>query len=201
LFVEILLIAQATGLLKMGTVSLDGTKIKASASKHKALSWEHANRIEAQLKAEVAELMCLAEQADTQASPEQMDIPLELARRAERLHVTAAAEKEITQRAQERFAREQAEYERKRAQREAYAKQTGKKPRGKEPKAAAPGPRAKDQVNVTDEESRIMPSASGGFEQSFNAQAGVGAPGRTSRGDGQGRGAVGRHRLPQRGQR
>jgi transposase len=173
LFVEILLIAQAMGLVKLGTVSLDGTKIKANASKHKALSWEHANRIEAQLKEEVAELMRLAEQADTTALPEQMDIPLELERREQRLEVIAAAKEEIATRAQERFEREQAEYERKQAKREAYEKQSGKKPRGKAPKAPTPGPQAKDQVNLTDEESRIMPTSSGGFEQTYNAQAGV----------------------------
>jgi transposase len=173
LFVEILLIAQAMGVLKLGTVSLDGTKIEANASKHKALSWEHANRIEAQLKEEVAELMRLAEQADSKALPEQMDIPLELERREQRLEVIAAAKEEIAARAQERFEREQAEYERKRAKREAYENETGKKPRGQEPKAPTPGARAKDQVNLTDEESRIMPTASGGFEQTYNAQAGV----------------------------
>jgi transposase len=173
LFVEILLIGQAMGLVKLGTVSLDGTKIKANASKHKALSWEYANRLEEQLKGEVAELMRLAEQADNQPLPEQMDIPLELQRREQRLEVIAAAKAEIAARAQERFAREQAEYEEKQAKREAHEQQTGKKPRGKAPKAPTPGPRAKDQVNLTDEESRIMPTSSGGFEQGYNAQAGV----------------------------
>jgi len=76
LFVEILLIGRMMGLVKLGTVSLDGTKIKANASQHKALSWEHANRLEEQLKGEVAELMRLAEQADHQPRPEQMEVPL-----------------------------------------------------------------------------------------------------------------------------
>lgn len=173
LFVKILLVAQAMGLVKLGTVSLDGTKIKANASKHKALSWAHANRIEAQLKEEVVELMRLAEQADTKPLPEQMDIPMELERREKRLQVIAAAKEEIEVRAQARFEREQAEFERKQAQREAKETKTGKKPGGKEPKAPTPGPRAKDQVNLTDEESRIMPTASGGFDQTYNAQAGV----------------------------
>ena len=173
LFVEILLIGQAMGLVKLGTVSLDGTKIKANASKHKALSWAHANRLEGQLKGEVAELMRLAEQADNQALPEQMDIPLELERREQRLEVIAAAKAEIAARAQERFEREQGEYEEKQAKREAHEKQTGKKPSGKGPKPPPPGPRAKDQVNLTDAESRIMPTSSGGFEQGYNAQAGV----------------------------
>ena len=173
LFVEILLIGQAMGLVKLGTVSLDGTKIKANASKHKALSWAHANRLEEQLKDEVAELMRLAEQADNQALPEQMDIPLELERREQRLEVIAAAKAEIAARAQERFEREQGEYEEKQAKREAHEKKTGKKPSGKGPKPPTPGPRAKDQVNLTDAESRIMPTSSGGFEQGYNAQAGV----------------------------
>jgi len=173
LFVEILLIGQAMGLVKLGTVSLDGTKIKANASKHKALSWEHAHRLEEQLKGEVAELMRLAEQADNQPLPEQMDIPLELQRREQRLEVIAAAKAEIAARAQARFEREQAEYEEKQAQREAHEKKTGKKPRGRGPKPPTPGPEPKDQVNLTDEESRIMPTSSGGFEQGYNAQAGV----------------------------
>jgi transposase len=173
LFVEILRIGQAMGLVKLGTVSLDGTKIKANASKHKALSWAHANRLEEQLKDEVAELMRLAEQADNQALPEQMDIPLELERREQRLEVIAAAKAEIAARAQERFEREQGEYEEKQAKREAHEKKTGKKPSGKGPKPPTPGPRAKDQVNLTDEQSRIMPTSSGGFEQGYNAQAGV----------------------------
>lgn len=173
LFVEILLIGQAMGLVKLGTVSLDGTKIKANASKHKALSWAHANRLEEQLKDEVAELMRLAEQADNHALPEQMDIPLELERREQRLEVIAAAKAEIAARAQERFEREQGEYEEKQAKREAHEKKTGKKPSGKGPKPPTPGPEPKDQVNLTDAESRIMPTSSGGFEQGYNAQAGV----------------------------
>lgn len=173
LFVEILLIAQAMGLVKLGKVSLDGTKIKANASKHKALSWKYAEQLERQLREEVAELMRLAEQADTEALPEQMDIPEELERREKRLEVIAAAKQEIAARAQKRFEEEQAEYERKQAKREAYERETGKRPRGKAPKAPVPGPRDKDQVSLTDEQSRIMPTSSGGFEQSFNAQAGV----------------------------
>jgi transposase/IS5 family transposase len=173
LFVEILRIGQAMGLVKLGTVSLDGTKIKANASKHKALSWAHANRLEEQLKDEVAELMRLAVQADNHALPEQMDIPLELERREQRLEVIAAAKAEIAARAQERFEREQGEYEEKQAKREAHEKKTGKKPRGKGPKPPTPGPEPKDQVNLTDAESRIMPTSSGGFEQGYNAQAGV----------------------------
>jgi len=173
LFVEILVLAEALGLVKLGTVSLDGTKIKANASKHKALSWDYANRLELQLQQEVEELMRLAAEADQSSLPEEMDIPEELKRREERLAAIARAKAEINVRAQERFEREQAEYEEKLAKREAQAKETGKKPRGKPPKPPTAGPRGKDQVSLTDEESRIMPSAGGGFEQAYNAQAGV----------------------------
>jgi len=173
LFVEILVVGEAMGLVKLGTISLDGTKIKANASKHKALSWEYANRLEAQLKQEVEELMRLAEEADQRSRPEEMDIPEELKRREERLAAIARAKEEIEKRAQEHFEREQAEFEAKQAKREAHEKETGKKPRGKAPTPPMPGPQAKDQVNLTDEESRIMPTASGGFEQAYNAQAGV----------------------------
>jgi transposase/DNA-binding protein H-NS len=173
LFVEILVVAEAMGLVKLGTISLDGTKIKANASKHKALSWEYANRLEAQLKQEVEELMRLAEEADQSSQPEEMDIPEELKRREQRLAAITRAKDEIQIRAQERFEKEQAEFEEKQEKRQAHEKKTGKKPRGKAPKPPTPGPRAKDQVNLTDEESRIMPTSSGGFEQTYNAQAGV----------------------------
>ena len=173
-FVEILLIGQAMGLVNLGTVSLDGTKIKANASKHKALSWEYANKLEAQLKGEVEELLRLAEEADNSSLPEQMDIPEELKRREERLTKIAEAKAEIQARAQARFEQEQAAYEEKLARRKAKQERTGKKPGGRPPKAPSAEPRAKDQVSLTDEDSRIMPSNEG-FKQSYNAQAGVDA--------------------------
>ena len=172
LFVQILIIAKEMGLLKLGKVSLDGTKIKANASKHRALSWGHTCKIEKQLQAEVAELMRLAEKADTADLPDGMNIPEELTRRHDRLEAIAEAKKKIEQRASERHSREVAEYEQKIAARKAKVKQTGKKPRGPAPKPPTPGPRNKDQVNLTDEESRIMPSSKG-FEQAYNAQASV----------------------------
>lgn len=112
-FTQILLIASAAGALKLGTVSLDGTKVKANSSKHKALSWEHANKLDAQLKAEVGELMRLGEEADNTPLPDGLDIPAELERREERLAKIAGAKQEIERRAKERHAREQAEYVRK----------------------------------------------------------------------------------------
>ncbi|MDF1573558.1 MAG: transposase, partial [Bacteroidales bacterium] len=105
--------------------------------------------------------------------PDGLDIPEELARRQTRLEAIAKAKAELERRAAERHAREQAEYDEKMARRREKERQTGKRTRGKEPKSPTPGPRKRDQVNLTDEESRIMPVSGGGFEQTYNAQAGV----------------------------
>ena len=175
LFVEILQLAREMGVLKLGTIALDGTKIHANASRHSALSYEHAGKIEAQLQAEVADLMAKAEAADQNDLPDGMSIPDELARREQRLAEIARARAIIAARAKERHAREQAEYDAKMAAREAKTAATGKKPGGRPPvpPVAEPGPT--DQVNLTDEESRIMPVPGGGFEQCYNAQAAVAA--------------------------
>ena len=175
LFVQVLELAREMGVLKMGTVALDGTKIHANASRHSALSYEHAGKIEAQLKAEVAELLAKAEAADPADVPDGLSIPDELARREERLAKLAEARAKIEARAKERFEREQAEHEAKLAARDAKAAATGKKPGGKPPQPPVEGPRPTDQINLTDEESRIMPVAGGGFEQCYNAQAVVAA--------------------------
>jgi len=175
LFVQVLSMAREMGVLKLGTVALDGTKIHANASRHSALSYEHAGRIEVQLQAEVAELMAKAEAADQADVPDGMSIPEELARRETRLAAIARAKATIEARAKERHAREQAEHEAKMAQRAAKTAATGKKPGGRAPQPPVEGPLATDQVNLTDEESRIMPVAGGGFEQCYNAQAAVAA--------------------------
>src|SRR6195256_4082071 len=175
LFVQVLALAREMGMLKMGTVALDGTKIHANASRHSALSYEHAGKIEAQLKAEVAELLARAEAADKADVPDGMSIPEELARREERLAKLAEARAKIEARAKERYEREKAEHAAKLAAREAKAKATGKKPGGKPPRPPVEGALQTDQINLTDEESRIMPVAGGGFEQCYNAQAVVAA--------------------------
>ena len=173
LFVKILLLAREMGLLKLGTVGLDGTKIHANASKHSALSYEHAAKIEAQLKAEVAELLAKAEVADQADVPDGMSIPEELARREERLKKIAEAKAKIEARAKERTERELAEHKAKLAARAAREKATGRKPGGKPPAPPVEGPQPSDQVNLTDEELRIMPVSGSGFEQCYNAQAAV----------------------------
>src|SRR5260221_7609400 len=139
LFVQVRLLSREMGLLKLGTVGLDGTKVHANASRHSALSYEHAGKIEAQLKAEVSDLMAKAEAADQADVPDGMSIPDELARREERLRKLAEARSKIEARARERFKREQADHEARLAQRAAKAAATGKKPGGKPPHPPAEG--------------------------------------------------------------
>ena len=169
-FVQVLQVARESQLSRFGTVSLDGTKIHANASRHSALSYGHAEKLEAQLKAEVQEMLKLAEAADRRAVPEGVSLPEEILRREDRLAAIAAAKAQIEARAKERFEREQAEYLAKLAKRQAKEAATGKKPGGKPPQPPAAGPRADDQINLTDEDSRIMKVAGGGFEQCYNAQ-------------------------------
>ena len=171
LFVQVLLLAREMGMLKMGTVALDGTKVHANASKHSALSWDHTSKIEMQLKAEVVELLAKAEAADDADVADGLSIPEELGRREERLQKLTLARAKIEARARERFEREQAEHQAKLVEREAREKATGRKPGGKPPQPPVEGPRPADQINLTDEESRIMPVTGGGFEQCYNAQA------------------------------
>jgi transposase len=172
-FVQVLQVARENQLSRFGAVSLDGTKIHANASRHKALSHGHAEKIEAQLQAEVQQMLALAEAADQSAAPDGVSLPAEIKRREDRLAAIAAAKAKIEARAKERAEREQAEYQAKLARRQAKEKESGKKSGGKPPQPPAAGPRAEDQVNLTDEQSRIMKVAGGGFEQCYNAQAAV----------------------------
>jgi transposase len=173
IFVEILSIAHEMKVLKLGKVSIDGTKVKANASKHKALSYGHACKLEKQLEAEVAELLQRAESVDNADIPDGMDIPTELSIRQERVKAIKEAKAEIERRAAERHAEEQKVYETKVAERAKKQQQTGKKARGKALQPPTPGLTEKDQVNLNDKESRIMPTSGGGFEQAYNVQAGV----------------------------
>jgi transposase len=170
LFVQVLMLAREIGVLKLGTVALDGTKIHANASRHSALSYEHAGKIEAQLHAEVAELMTRAEAADQADVPDGMNIPEELARRQTRLAAIAAAKAKIEARAKARYASAKAEYDAKLARQEAK-RAAGKKPGGRPLVVPVAAPLPTDQVKLTDQDSRIMPVAGGGFEPCCNAQA------------------------------
>jgi transposase len=173
LFVQILMIAHSMGVFKLGKISLDGTKIKANASKHKALSWDHACKLGKQIQAEVEDLLRQAEESDKEDLPDGMSIPDELARREKRLETIAKAKAEIQLRASERYAKEKDAYDKKMAERKIKEQDSGEKPRGPGPKPPEPGPKKTDQVNLTDGESRIMPASGGGFEQAYNAQAAV----------------------------
>lgn len=175
LFVQVLQIAGQMKLLKLGTVALDGTKIHANASRHNALSYGRAQKIEAQLQDEVRQLLARAEAADRAPLPAGLSIPEELARRQVRLAAIAEAKAKIEALAAERQAEAQRQYDAKVAAREARAKAKGKPPGGRPPTPPTGGGRETDQVNLTDEASRIMPRAGGGFEQSYNAQAAVDA--------------------------
>jgi len=172
-FVRILEVAREMGLRKVGSISLDGTKVKANASKHRAMSYAHGRKIRKQLEDEVKELLRMAEEADRNEKRTVIDVPEELKRREKRLDLIEEAIKEIERRAAEQYRMEKEEYDAKIAAREKQEKATGKKRGGKKPAEPKPDPADKDQVNFTDDESRIMPVSGGGFEQAYNAQAAV----------------------------
>ena len=174
LFVQILLLAQAAGVLKVGNLSLDGTKIHADASKSKAVSYKRLLELERQLQTEVDELFTLSERAEQLEVQAGLVIPDEIALRQQRLAQLAEAKSVLEARAQARHQAEQAEYEAKVRAREDKARRTKRKPRGRAPKPPTPGPKDKDQYNFTDPESRIMKNSTDtGFDQHYNAQAAV----------------------------
>ncbi len=173
LFVDVLKLAHAMGMLKLGTVAVDGTKLHANASRHSALSYGHAQKIEQQLRKEVQQFRRLAERADAADIPDGMSIPAELERGELRLAAIAEAKAKIEARDEARLTQEQAEHQAKLAARAEQAQRTGKKPGGRPPAPPTGGVRASDQINLTDEESRIMRVAGNAFEQCYNAQAAV----------------------------
>lgn len=171
LFVQILLLAQAAGVLKLGNISLDGTKMHADAAKSHAVSYKRLLERELQLRAEVDELFALSEQAEQVPLPDGLVLADEVARRQDRLANLAQAKAVLTARARERYHAERAEYEAKLHARAEKARQQRRKPRGPTPTPPQPGPRDKDQYNFTDPESRIMKnSTNDGFDQHYNAQ-------------------------------
>ena len=165
LFLQILMLARTAGFLKMGRVSLDGSKMNANASKHKALSWEYALRLEKQLKEEIGQLMAMAKAAD-QEGDDALDVPAEIEDREKRLQVIRTGLAEMKERA---AAQARAEEDRRK---ESQAKKGDDTASARCERKPAPEPRAKDQVNLTDPESRIMKTKNG-FEQAYNAQATV----------------------------
>ncbi len=174
LFAQVLVVAREMGLLNLGNISLDGSKIHADASKSKAVSYKRLLELETQLRREVEELLALGEQADQVELPEGLVVEDEIAFRTERLVNLAEAKAVLEARARERYEAEQAEYEAKMRSREEKARQTGRKPGGRVPQPPTPGPRDKDQYNFTDPESRIMKNSNNnGFDQHYNVQVAV----------------------------
>jgi transposase len=174
LFVQVLLLAQEAGVLTLGTISLDGTKVHADASKRKAVSYKRLLELEVQLRSEVEELFTLSEQIDQREIPDGLVVREEIARREDRLARLVEAKAVLEARAKERTATEQAEYEATLAQRKERERMTGRRPGGRSPTPPTTGPRDGDQYNFTDPESRIMKSSThAGFEQDYNAQVAV----------------------------
>jgi len=172
IFVQILLIASEMGVLKLGSVSLDGTKIKANASKHKALSYEYACKLEDKLQQEISFLMAKANESENSENND-INIPEELQRREDRLKNIITAKETMEKRRKVRYEQEKKDYDTKLKERVLKEKANGRKLGGKKPVAPDEKPKPSDQVNLTDEESRIMPESGGGFQQAYNAQAAV----------------------------
>jgi len=184
LFTQALLLCSEAGPVKLGHVSIDGTKIKANASKHKAMSYKHMNETEARLKQEIDALLAAAEKTDAEENAEYGkdrhgdELPAELQRRESRLQKIGEAKAALEQEAQEKAVQERAEVEQKLAEREEEERRTGKKKPGRKPEPCDPEQARPDdtaQRNFTDAESRIMPDGGnkGSFVQGYNAQIAV----------------------------
>jgi transposase len=170
-FLEVLLLAKKLRILRVGTISIDGTHIRASASKNKNVRYDRALELEKRLKADIAELMKKAEEADNSDSDDGQRLPEKIGRRQELLKKIQAARESLESDARERAERKQVEYEKKL---KARSERAGHK--GAVPKPPDPTPRAEKQKNLTDHDSRLMrKSRRDGFTQSYNAQAAVDA--------------------------
>ena len=157
IFIQILDIAATMGILKPGDVALDGTKINANTSKHKALSYEYTLKLSKQIKDEITLLMKAAEDADSKDFDE-LNIPDKIRKCQGRLAVIKAAKAEIEERREKKYEEERDEYDAKMAERAAKEKARDRKLGGKKPIEPTHEPKATDQVNLTDDESRIMPT-------------------------------------------
>jgi transposase len=198
LFTQALRLCSEAGLVKLGHVSIDGTKIKANASKHKAMSYKHMNETEARLKQEIDALLAAAEKTDAEEDAQYGthrrgdELPDELQRRNSRLQKIGAAKAALEREAQEKASQERAEVEQKLAEREEEERRTGKKKGGRKPEPPDPDEARPDdtaQRNFADPESRIMPDGAntgvpddrssslgwnkGSFVQGYNAQIAV----------------------------
>ena len=169
LFMQVVRLAREMGLVKLGTIAVDGTKVKANASRHKAMSYGHMLKAEVELKAQIEALLNRASTADEAEKNEpELDIPAEISRRQDRLDAIAAARSRLEQRQRE------ADLERGRTE-DDEQKPRGKdgKPKGGRYKKPFGVPEVKAQDNFTDPDSRIMLRAGGGFDPAYNGQTAV----------------------------
>jgi transposase len=167
-FLEVLKMARAMKILKVGTISVDGTKIKANASKDKNVRYDRAGELEEQLKLDIASLMQKAEETDASEEDDGQKLPKEIASREKLRDKMQRARKVLEEQAKVRAAAEQEEYEKKVASRE---ERQGRR-KGKKIQPPDDKPRDKDQVNLTDSDSRLMRrSKTSEFHQSYNTQA------------------------------
>ncbi len=169
-FLHVLQLARELGVLKVGTVSVDGTHIKANASKDRNVRYDRAGELEQQLRSDIQQLLDEAEQTDQQDQADGQSLPEEIARRARLLEKMQQAREQLEQRAKQRAEAEQVEYDKKVRDRN---KRKGKH-KGPTPKPPKDTPDDKEQINLTDEDSRLMrKSKREGYTQSYNAQAAV----------------------------
>lgn len=172
-FTAVLQMAREVRLDQVGTVSVDGTKVLANASKHAAVSYRRAGQMIEELELEVEQLLQKAEAADATPLRDGLSVPAEMARRQQRQEALRAARAVIEARAQEKAAAQQADYEAKQAAR-AERRARGETVRGPEPKPPSKTPKPTDQYNFTDPQSAIMKAGSGQhFEQAYNGQLAV----------------------------
>ena len=173
-FLQVLLLARAVGLLRLGLVSVDGTQVDANASRHRNVRYDRAGALVEQLRAEISQLLERAEGADREAAGEDERLPAELSRREVLVERLEAARARLQAKDRERAERDRPAYEAKVA---ARAKRPGRR-KGKRPKPPSDTPREEEQGNLTDPDSGLMrKSRSHEFRQRFNAQAAVDAGG------------------------
>jgi transposase len=171
LFLEVLRLAGELGMVKLGNLALDGTKVRANASRHKAMSYGYMEKELQRLRAEVAALMQQAEQTDAEqdaalGSRRGDELPAELKRREDRIAAIEAAKKRLEAEAQQAAEAKRREREQAQAERE----EPGTKPRGRQPKEIDDRPADKAQTNFTDPEAKIMKTSNKGFDYCFNGQ-------------------------------
>jgi transposase len=184
LFMQVLRLCQQAGLVKLGHIAIDGTKLQANASKHKAMSYERMTETERKLEEELRKLLAEAERVDAEEDAKfgkgrrGDELPKELQRREGRLRKIREAKAALEQEARDKARTKAAEAEQQRVERERKLAETGKKPAGRvtevpDPEMALPDSKA--QRNFTDPESRIMPDGAnkGSFVQGYNAQLAV----------------------------